>query len=224
MFGNFLGGATPKKKDGTTTSGDKFLTPTNSSIATSPAAKAKASPMSTTPKPPKNNKEGEGFDYLPETFQVKQKGDYHNLDNCEFCFRNFTFRQPRHHCRKCAKTVCERCSVKRRLSKCDGELHYCCFECEFTIINQRNYEALDKAKKAQKDMLESLTNTLTKADEDVPAMEYRLEIKKKGIDQVLTDHYRWVFEQQKDIKEAKARAHEVTTYVDSRRKIARANE
>jgi hypothetical protein len=43
------------------------------------------------------------------------------------------FRQ--HHCRLCSKTVCNYCSLERRLSQEDEQKYHCCNECDFELCN-----------------------------------------------------------------------------------------
>ena len=45
---------------------------------------------------------------LPETIEELDKDMFNNKDDCEFCERNFSKIKgnPRHHCRKCFKSVC----------------------------------------------------------------------------------------------------------------------
>ncbi len=94
-------------------------------------------------RPAKTFKESEGFKDLPDTFKVAEKEEFHEEDNCEGgCEVSFKgFRSPaRHHCRMCAASVCDNCSTKRRLSKTDPELHYCCNMCDFKITNNLHKE------------------------------------------------------------------------------------
>jgi len=57
------------------------------------------------------------FEALPETFDEK-KITFNDLNNCEICYIKFTALNRKHHCRKCGKTVCNKCSNNQRpLSK-----------------------------------------------------------------------------------------------------------
>ena len=91
----------------------------------------------------KSVREGEGFSNLPDNFTIADKTEFHEEDNCSSCNVSFKgFLSPtRHHCRMCASSVCESCCIKRRLSKSDPEMHYCCNSCDFKIVNS-HYKSL----------------------------------------------------------------------------------
>ena len=86
-------------------------------------------------KNPKDAKESDGFQFLPDVFVPAKKEDFHKREVCEECEKKFSIGVSRHHCRRCAKSVCEPCSRKRRLSKCDADLHYACLSCDFEVSN-----------------------------------------------------------------------------------------
>ena len=76
------------------------------------------------PKNHKLRKQDEGYENLPETFVFDRE-----LEGAEKCFschkalaKKFggIMKKGRHHCKRCGRTVCDRCRQnKRRLSKTD---------------------------------------------------------------------------------------------------------
>lgn len=83
----------------------------------------------------KDLREAEGFDDLPLTFTIKSKETYNNSDNCELCAKKFKLTFRSHHCRVCSKTVCNYCSLERRLSQEDESKYFTCNECDFDLTN-----------------------------------------------------------------------------------------
>lgn len=100
------------------------------------ASKLTSKQLEPTIKPPKNTKECENFDNLPMTFQVVDKSQFNERDQCQTCptvFRRVLVK--RHHCRVCGFSICTECSIKRRLSKSDAEVYYVCINCDFELTN-----------------------------------------------------------------------------------------
>jgi hypothetical protein len=57
---------------------------------------------------------------------------FNEYKSCELCDKAFkAIYNPRHHCRKCNKSVCQMCSSnKRKLAKNDDNLHRICDFCD----------------------------------------------------------------------------------------------
>ena len=83
----------------------------------------------------KDIRQAEAFEQLPLQFTVVNKDKFHNCDMCEICNKKFTLTFRAHHCRVCAKTCCDKCSLERRLSQEDVQTHFTCNECDFELTN-----------------------------------------------------------------------------------------
>ena len=68
-------------------------------------------------------------------FLVVGKAHFNEKDQCETCPVMFNLFNKRHHCRKCARSICANCEVKRRLSKTDSETYPVCVHCDFGLTN-----------------------------------------------------------------------------------------
>ena len=64
---------------------------------------------------------------LPDFFDLNAV-QWDNSPHCELCAADFSmFSTKRHHCRRCGKSVCIKCSTeKRRLCKLDHAKHRVC--------------------------------------------------------------------------------------------------
>lgn len=75
-------------------------------------------------------------DILPDD-QIKEL--YHEENQCELC--DVTFKKvfnPRHHCRRCYKSVCNNCSgSKRRLCKKSEKEYRVCDACDTQLSNHK---------------------------------------------------------------------------------------
>lgn len=90
----------------------------------------------------KDIRQAEALELLPLNFQVKNKEEFANCKMCQLCEIEFsTFFRP-HHCRRCACTCCEKCSLKRRLSQEDNECYFTCNKCDFEITNVPHLQSL----------------------------------------------------------------------------------
>jgi hypothetical protein len=75
---------------------------------------------------------------LPDEFDEK-KVQFHEKDNCEICILKFNTSNRRHHCRRCGKSVCNKCSANQKaLSKSDSKtLYRICDACDTEIQNYK---------------------------------------------------------------------------------------
>jgi len=61
---------------------------------------------------------------LPDNFDTK-KVVKHEKSQCEICYLKFGISNKRHHCKRCGKSVCSKCSLNQRpLSKKDLKTIY----------------------------------------------------------------------------------------------------
>ena len=107
----------------------------------------------------KAQKAEEGLEGLPEEFEIKteKNKEFNNSSTCESCGKNLNKKlvgifssSSRHHCRRCGKTVCDRCWKNlKRLSKKDSNYHNVCDQCDFEISNYHVYEIFEKIKEKQ---------------------------------------------------------------------------
>ena len=69
---------------------------------------------------------------LPDRIDDIDKKNFNEKPTCELCDRKFNkFNFHRHHCRKCYKSVCDRCSANtRKLAKLDDTLYRVCDYCD----------------------------------------------------------------------------------------------
>jgi hypothetical protein len=76
------------------------------------------------------------FDGLPERFNPDDI-TFHELKACEICEQTFNMTIRRHHCRRCGKSVCSKCSGNMKpLSKADQKTAYrICDACDTEIEN-----------------------------------------------------------------------------------------
>jgi hypothetical protein len=76
------------------------------------------------------------FDGLPEKFNPEAI-TFHELKACEICEQTFNMTIRRHHCRRCGKSVCSKCSGNMKpLSKSDQKTAYrICDACDTEIEN-----------------------------------------------------------------------------------------
>lgn len=56
----------------------------------------------------------EGLEGLPDDYEVMKEKDFEESDECFSCQANLAknfagIRKGRHHCRRCGRTVCDRC-------------------------------------------------------------------------------------------------------------------
>lgn len=82
----------------------------------------------------------QAYDNLPIKFDVDAIEKKRNpTPNCQLCLAVFTGglgKNPIRHCKRCAKSVCEVCSLSRRvLSRSDKEQHRVCDQCDTEMDN-----------------------------------------------------------------------------------------
>ena len=98
----------------------------------------------------KLRRQDEGLDGLPESFSFDGRG----IEDAEQCFschktlaRKFggIMKKGRHHCRKCGRTVCDRCRQnKRRLAKGEKKEEQVCDQCDFEIGNYQMFHLIER--------------------------------------------------------------------------------
>lgn len=88
---------------------------------------------------------------LPDNFDVDAV-PFHELKHCEICEQVFNLTIRRHHCRKCGKSVCSKCSAQLKvLSKQDQltkQAYRVCDGCDTELENfklKRNHDDIIKA-------------------------------------------------------------------------------
>jgi hypothetical protein len=77
---------------------------------------------------------------LPSEEEVENSKNFNQLNYCELCDRTFNKLKgiPRHHCRKCNRSVCTQCSNnKRKLTKKDDSLYRVCDACDTMLSNYK---------------------------------------------------------------------------------------
>lgn len=119
----------------------------------------------------KLRKQDEGFESLPEDFKLDLE-----LEDAEKCFschktlaRKFggIMKKGRHHCKRCARTVCDRCRQnKRRLSKQDKQEQLVCDQCDFELGNPQAFQLRDRIRGMQDQVTAQLTQRNTQLDKE----------------------------------------------------------
>jgi hypothetical protein len=81
----------------------------------------------------KIKKNEEGFEGLPDDCETVDEKNFDNEDQCYLCLKALAKKfgglrkKGRHHCRKCGRTVCDRCRQNRkRISKNDKNEYLVC--------------------------------------------------------------------------------------------------
>jgi len=73
----------------------------------------------------------------------------------------------RHHCKRCARTVCDRCRQnKRRLSKQDKQEQLVCDQCDFELGNPQAFALRDRIRTMQDQVSAQLTQRNTQLDKE----------------------------------------------------------
>ena len=148
-------------------------------------------------KAPKNFREGEGFDNLPDTFKIAEKEEFLEEDNCAGCevtFKGF-MSATRHHCRVCAGSVCVNCSCKRRLSRSDPELYYCCNECDFKIVNNHYKRKTDEINNDRDILINEITEFLIKIDAELTSLKDKEQQVSESLKQTNDQYEAWKSEE-----------------------------
>lgn len=81
----------------------------------------------------KYKKNEEGFEGLPDEFHPVTEQDFEEADSCFSCNKQLSkkfgalTKKGRHHCRRCGRTVCDKCRKnEKRLSKNDKKDYPIC--------------------------------------------------------------------------------------------------
>jgi hypothetical protein len=112
----------------------------------------------------KDIRQAEAFEQLPLQFSVLGKDKYHNSEVCELCERKFTMMFRPHHCRVCAKTCCDKCSLERRLSQEDIQIYFTCNECDFELTNSHLKTLLTNMYDQRDEMMQTVSQNINMAD------------------------------------------------------------
>ena len=115
-------------------------------------------------------------------FKPCGKTQFHEKAVCEFCPQQFNLMHKRHHCRKCAKSLCSDCTVKRRLSKTDGEVYPCCVECDFAITNCHTDALISEIVSSREDLIKKVEKLLVKAEKGSHLLNEKKEKRKKELE------------------------------------------
>lgn len=95
---------------------------------------------------------------LPDKIPDLDRSKFNEMPSCELCDRDFNKlkRIDRHHCRKCYRSVCDKCSMSRRkLSKACKDPHRVCDYCDTQLSNfklEQNQLTILKAQEEQMEM------------------------------------------------------------------------
>ena len=115
----------------------------------------------------------------------------------------------RHHCRVCAASVCDNCCIKRRLSKSDPELHYCCNDCDFKIVNNHYKSKTEYINIERDQLINEITEFLIKTDSELVALKEKEQIEADRVKESREEHAKWrtielpaIEQLEKDLEEA----------------------
>ena len=107
---------------------------------------------------------------LPDELEDEDdvKDQFHEEEACELCqskFKKFGG-NPRHHCRRCYKSVCNQCSGnKRRLAKNSDKVFRVCDFCDTQLSNYKLEMHQRTILKAQEEQMQMYIAQLTYLDE-----------------------------------------------------------
>ena len=185
--------------------------PLNSSFSFGLNKSAKSASKALEIRPPKTFREGEGFNNLPDTFKIAEKEEFLEEDvcaGCEVSFKGF-LSATRHHCRVCASSVCTNCCIKRRLSKSDPELHYCCNDCDFKIANNHYKTKTEYINSERDQLIDEITEFLIKTDSELVALKAKEQTVADRVKDTREDYANWrsievpaIEQLEKDLEEA----------------------
>ena len=108
---------------------------------------------------------------LPKHFDINLvKNNWKDLKNWELCEVKFTFKNSRHHCRKCGKWVCSKWSTQfRKLSESSSKKHRVWDHWDFQLDNQE---------------FENTYNTIIDAKSDILGMQ---QVKQKDLKKKISE-------------------------------------
>jgi len=82
----------------------------------------------------------DGLEWLPEEYTCEF--EIEDAEKCFSCHKTLAkkfgalTKKGRHHCKRCARTVCDKCRQnKRRLAKNDKAEYLVCDQCDFELGN-----------------------------------------------------------------------------------------
>ncbi|CDW80664.1 fyve zinc finger family protein [Stylonychia lemnae] len=128
----------------------------------------------------------EGLEGLPMDAKPAQESDYENADSCFSCEKELAKslglmrKKGRHHCRRCARTVCNNCwKNERRISQNDKKTYKVCDQCDFELSNYQLLAVLDQIQFKEKTMQSVLEKKNEVLDEEIQTSKaQRIQLQK----------------------------------------------
>ena len=116
-------------------------------------------------------------------YEVVHKSKFHEREACETCPTTFKkMLVKRHHCRVCAASICSDCTVRRRLSKTDGEAYPVCVHCDFELSNNYQLELFNKVVTQREELIDQITGLLGRVEREAQALDQKRESRQKELD------------------------------------------
>ena len=148
----------------------------------------------------KLRKQDEGLEGLPEEFKLELETE--DAEQCFSCQKALAkkfggiMKKGRHHCRRCARTVCDRCRQnKRRLSKNDKQEQLVCDQCDFEIGNYLVALINDNIQRMQENVTQQVVVRNQQLDKEVRLyretkkdLQKEVLCKKDELDQAKSKH------------------------------------
>lgn len=140
------------------------------------------------------------MDCLPDFFDPNSVG-HHELKSCEICDVVFSMTQRRHHCRRCGKSVCNKCSANMKpLSRQDAKTVYrVCDACDTEIENFKLRKNHDEILRTQADMIEVLKVSIETADQKKALLKEDYERQKVKMQEELEKKIKKREDMEKDV-------------------------
>ena len=98
------------------------------------------------------------------------------------CNKKFSLMFRPHHCRMCARTICDYCGLQRRLSQEDPDKYHCCNECDFEISNPHLKVNLKQMQEQREQMLEAVRYCIVQADNSILDLKKQVKVKKEALE------------------------------------------
>eukprot|EP00347_Sterkiella_histriomuscorum_P006113 403354017 len=124
----------------------------------------------------KVKKQEEGFEGLPQQAKIMKEDEFEQSDSCFSCQKSLKkklgalMKKGRHHCRRCGRTVCDKCwQNQKRISQSDKTVYQVCDQCDFEISNFHLFQVLDKVKSLQQDMNQALLKKNQTLEQEIKA-------------------------------------------------------